>query len=224
EDAIAEGINVNVTLLFARSAYADVAQAWLEGLEQWAAKGGDPARVASVASFFVSRIDAAMDAEISQRLSGAGESQHAALSALLGQVAIANAKLAYADYKRLIAQSRWQALAQRGAQPQRLLWASTGTKNPAYRDVIYVEALLGPQTVNTVPPATLDAFRDHGVAQARLIEGLDAAQTVMAQVEQLGLPLTAITDRLVVDGLKLFADAHDSLLKAVAGKRDALLK
>ncbi len=220
----ADGINVNVTLLFARSAYADVAQAWLEGLEQWAAKGGDPARVASVASFFVSRIDAAMDAEISQRLSGAGESQHAALSALLGQVAIANAKLAYADYKRLIAQSRWQALAQRGAQPQRLLWASTGTKNPAYRDVIYVEALLGPQTVNTVPPATLDAFRDHGVAQARLIEGLDAAQTVMAQVEQLGLPLTAITDRLVVDGLKLFADAHDSLLKAVAGKRDALLK
>ncbi len=219
-----DGINVNVTLLFARSAYADVAQAYLEGLEQWAAKGGDPARVASVASFFVSRIDTAMDAEINQRLAAANDAQRAALSALLGQVAIANAKLAYADHLGYIAQPRWQALAAKGARPQRLLWASTGTKNPAYRDVIYVEELLGPQTVNTVPPATLDAFRDHGVAQVRLSKGLDAAQAAMAAVDKLDLPLSAITDRLVVEGLKLFADAHDSLLKAVAGKRDALLK
>ncbi|HEY1076434.1 MAG TPA: transaldolase [Fontimonas sp.] len=221
---IADGINVNVTLLFARSAYAAVAQAYLEGLEQWVAQGGDPARVASVASFFVSRIDSAMDAEINLRLSAADDAQRQALTALLGQVAIANAKLAYADYQRFIAQPRWQALAAKGAQPQRLLWASTGTKNPAYRDVIYVEALLGPQTVNTVPPATLDAFRDHGVAQVRLTEGLDAAKAVFASVERLQLPLDAITERLVVEGLKLFADAHDSLLKAVAGKRDALLK
>ncbi len=221
---IADGINVNVTLLFARSAYASVAQAYLEGLEEWVAKGGDPARVASVASFFVSRIDTAMDAEINQHMAAANDAQHVTLSGLLGQVAIANAKLAYADYQRFIAQPRWQALAARGAQPQRLLWASTGTKNPAYRDVIYVEALLGPQTVNTVPPATLDAFRDHGVAQIRLTEGLDAAQAVFATVDQLKLPLDAITERLVVEGLKLFADAHDSLLKAVAGKRDALLK
>lgn len=217
----AAGINVNVTLLFARSAYAAVAQAYLEGLEQWVAGGGDPARVASVASFFVSRIDTAIDAEIQKRAS-ADAAQAPALNALLGQVAIANAKLAYADYLGFIAQPRWKALAARGAQPQRLLWASTGTKNPAYRDVIYVEALLGAQTVNTVPPATLDAFRDHGIAQPRLTENVEAARALIAEVARLGLPLDAITDRLVVEGLKLFADAFDSLLKAVAGKRDAL--
>jgi len=218
---IGEGINVNVTLLFARSAYRAVAEAYLDGLETRLAAGGDIRQIASVASFFVSRIDAAMDAEIARRLQQPG-ADGAALRALAGTVAIANARLAYQDYRQRCASARWQALARQGAQPQRLLWASTGTKNPQYRDVLYVEELIGPATVNTVPPATLDAFRDHGRARPSLEQDLAAAQAVMADVERLGLPLTAITDRLVDEGLALFDEAHTKLLAAVASKRDRL--
>jgi transaldolase len=211
---IAEGINVNVTLLFSRPAYLAVAEAYLAGLEARRAAGGAVDRIASVASFFISRIDSAMDAEIAAR---GGEAQ-----ALAGKVAIANAKLAYEDYKALRAGGRWQALAAAGARPQRLLWASTGTKNPAYRDVLYVEELIGPETVDTIPPATMDAFRDHGQPRRSLDQGTADAVAVIAAVERLGLPLDAITTRLVSEGVKLFVDAHDQLLAAVSRKRDTL--
>ena len=221
---IGAGINVNVTLLFARSAYRAVADAYVEGLQAFAASGGDVSRVASVASFFVSRIDTAMDARIEQRLANTSDDREkSVLNGLLGRTAIANAKLAYADFQRLYAQPAWQALAARGAHAQRLLWASTGTKNPRYSDVLYVESLIGPHTVNTVPPATMDAFRDHGRARASLAQGLDDALATMAMLEQLRLSLDEVTAQLVVEGVQLFVDAHDKLLAAVAAKRDALL-
>ena len=211
---IAEGINVNVTLLFSRAAYRAVAEAYLDGAETWLKGGGDPAKLASVASFFVSRIDTAADAALS-RIGGEAPS-------LSGQVAIANARLAYQDYLALCATPRWQALAAQGLRPQRLLWASTGVKNSAWRDTLYVEALIGPETVNTVPPATLDAFRDHGEARRTLDSGVAFAQAVMAAVERLGVPFEAITEQLSVDGVQLFVDAWTQLLQAVANKRDAL--
>lgn len=220
-ELIADGINVNVTLLFARAPYAAVADAYRQGLEQRLAHGGSLRRIASVASFFVSRIDTAMDAEIAARMVREPE-QASALSALLGRVAIANARLAYRDYQGLKADPRWQALARAGARPQRLLWASTGTKNPQYRDVLYVEELIGPETVNTLPPATMDAFRDHGQARASLIEDGAGAEAVMAAVERLALPLEAITARLVDEGVALFVEAHEKLLGAVLAKRDRL--
>jgi transaldolase/glucose-6-phosphate isomerase len=222
---ISEGININVTLLFARSAYMAVANAFIEGLEAYAAAGGKVASVASVASFFVSRIDTAMDSAIEERLKQAPSAEERqALEGLLGKVAIANAKLAYQDYKALFGAPRWQDFARKtGAQTQRLLWASTGTKNPKYRDVVYVEELIGPDTVNTMPPATIDAFRDHGEPRASLEERLDEARRIIETVARLGLPLAAITDKLVTDGVVLFADATDKLLGAVARKRGAIL-
>ena len=211
---IAEGINVNITLLFARSAYLAVAEAYLQGLEDRIARGERIDQIASVASFFISRIDTVMDAAIA--------AHGAAASPLASRVAIANAKLAYQDFLALTQSPRWQALAAQGAQPQRLLWASTGTKNAALRDTLYVEQLMGPNTVNTVPPATLDAFRDHGETQRTLDVAVIEAQAVMAEVERLGLPLKAATDQLVVDGIQLFVEAWDKLLAALAAKRDAL--
>lgn len=211
---IAEGINVNVTLLFSRAAYKAVADAYLDGADAWLKDGGDPAKLASVASFFVSRIDTAVDAELAKL---GGEA-----TALSGQVAIANAKLAYQDYLELRAAPRWQALAAQGVRPQRLLWASTGVKNPAWRDTLYVEALIGPETVNTVPPATLEAFVDHGEVARTLDSGVAYAQTVMAAIERLGIPFDSITEKLGNDGVQLFVDAWAQLLQAVANKRDAL--
>ena len=214
---ISEGINVNVTLIFSREAYRQAALAYIEGLTALAARGGDPSGVASVASFFVSRIDSAVDAAIeSSRAQTRDERGAALLGNLLGKVAIANAKLAYAKYAELFAGAEWQALAAKGAQTQRLLWASTGTKNPAYRDVLYVEELIGRDTVNTVPPATLDAFRDHGQLRPSLTEDLAAARSVMAALESAGISLATITEHLLAEGVKLFADAFDKLLAAVA--------
>lgn len=222
---ISEGINVNVTLLFSRAAYLAVAEAYLAGLEALQQADGRLADVASVASFFISRIDAAMDAQIAERLQRAADPlESQALQALVGKIAIANAKLAYQDYKALCAGTRWQSLEKLGARPQRLLWASTGTKNPQYRDTLYVEELIGPQTVNTIPPATMDAFRDHGEVRASLEQQLDQAEAVMAEVERLGLPLQAVTDRLVAEGVQLFVEADDKLMAAVAAKRDRLRK
>ena len=220
-----EGINVNITLLFAQSAYKAVATAYIEGLEARAADGGDVAGVASVASFFLSRIDTVMDEAIAARLKAAPPAdQLAALKALRGKVAIAGAKLSYQYYKTLFATPRWQDFARRtGAQTQRLLWASTGTKNPNYRDVLYVEELIGADTVNTLPPGTMDAFRDHGKPRASLEENVEEAHRVMAMVGRLGLPLAAMTDGLVSDGIRLFADAGDKLLGTVARKRAAFL-
>lgn len=221
---IGEGINVNVTLLFSRHDYRAVADAYIAGLEDFVASGGNAARVAGVASFFISRIDTAMDAEIAARLHHAPPGERPLLEGLLGKIAVANAKLAYQDFHVLHADARWRRLAAAGARPQRLLWASTGTKNPKYSDVLYVEELVGADTVNTMPPATMDAFRDHGHAWATLERGVDEAQRVIDTVEHLGLPLAAVTERLVDEGVQLFVDAHDQLLAAIADKRRALLR
>ena len=215
---IGEGINVNVTLLFAIEAYLAVAEAHIAGLEDFKAKGGDVSRVAGVASFFVSRIDSQIDEVIDARLKAGGDDE-AALGGVRGRVAIANAKIAYQRYQELIAAPRWQALVEAGAAPQRLLWASTGTKNPDYSDVLYVETLIGPDTVNTMPPKTMDAFRDHGRVAETLTRDTDDAARVLETAERLGLDLPGVTDRLVVDGVKLFADAADKLYAAVADKR-----
>jgi len=211
---IADGLNINVTLLFAQSAYEATAEAYLAGLEDRVGKGLPVDGIASVASFFVSRIDVAVDALLDARIKAAGPDAGRA-RALLGRIAIANAKLAYRHYGNLVAGSRWQALAARGARPQRLLWASTGTKNPAYRDVIYIEELIGPSTVNTVPPATLDAFRDHGRVRDSLLEDVDGAARALVELQSLGISLAAVTDTLLVDGVKLFEEAFAKLLAAV---------
>ncbi|WP_342643160.1 bifunctional transaldolase/phosoglucose isomerase [Rhodoligotrophos ferricapiens] len=215
---IGEGININVTLLFSQEAYKAVAEAYLAGLEDYHAKGGNISRVASVASFFVSRIDTAIDKKIETRIA-AGDPKAEELAAVKGKVAIANAKLAYEYYQELITTPRWQKLAQLGARPQRLLWASTGTKNKAYSDVLYVEELIGPDTVNTMPPATMDAFRDHGRPRQSLTEDIEGAKAVLASAERLGLDLDGVTNQLVTEGVQQFADAFDGLLGAVAGKR-----
>ncbi len=224
ETLIAEGININVTLLFAKEAYEQVAEAYISGLEKFAAAGGDVSKVASVASFFISRIDSAVDAKLSASLKQTSDSTiQAELTKRLGKVAIANAKLTYRLYKAIYSTERWQALAALGAQPQRLLWASTGTKNPQYRDVLYVEELIGPQTVNTIPPATFDAFRDHGLVRSSLEEDVEAAQSIMAGLPGLGITFSEITDQLLIEGVQLFADAFDKLLATVEAKREVVL-
>jgi transaldolase / glucose-6-phosphate isomerase len=214
---VGEGINVNVTLLFALKAYLAVADAHLAGLEAFKAGGGDVGKVAGVASFFVSRIDTQIDRKIDQRVA-AGDKDAEGLKALRGKVAIANAKVAYQEYLKLIETPRWKALAAAGARPQRLLWASTGTKDAAYSDVLYVETLIGPDTVNTVPPKTLDAFRDHGRVAGTLTQDVPEAGRLLAEAERLGLDLDGVTRDLVTDGVKLFSDAADKLLAAVRGK------
>src|SRR6188508_1229450 len=197
EHLIGEGISINITLLFSQAVYRQVAEAYIAGLEKYVANGGDPAPVASVASFFVSRIDSAVDKQLDDKIARANDpSEKERLSALKGKVAIANAKLAYQDYKRMFAGSRWEKLAAKGAKPQRLLWASTGTKNKDYSDVLYVEELIGPDTVNTVPPATLDAFRDHGTPRDSLEENVDDARHVLEELEKSGVSLDAITAEL----------------------------
>lgn len=224
ERAIAAGINVNVTLLFAVEAYEAVAEAYLAGLERLIAGGGDPSKVASVASFFVSRIDSLVDKTIDERLAkGPGPELAEKLGSLRGKVAIANAKLAYRSYQRLIESPRWKALAAKGARPQRLLWASTGTKNPKYRDVVYVEELIGPDTVNTVPEQTYNAFKDHGRVRASLTEDLAGAERTMRALEETGISMKGVTDRLLAEGVVLFADAFDRLIGAVEKRRRELL-
>ena len=216
QQLISEGINVNVTLLFAREAYERVAEAYIAGLEALAARGGDVTRVASVASFFISRIDSAVDAALNARIEAASDArERTALRGLLGKAAIANAKLAFRSYQEIFAGPRWKALADRGAHTQRLLWASTGTKNPAYRDVVYIEELIGPDTVNTVPPATLDAFRDHGRPRNSLADDVEGAFDTMKALNDAGISMTAITDKLLAEGVQLFADAFAKLLSAV---------
>jgi transaldolase / glucose-6-phosphate isomerase len=224
EHLTGEGISINITLLFSQKVYRQVAEAYLAGLEKYVKGGGDPSHVASVASFFVSRIDSAVDKQLDEKIARANDpTEKERLAALKGKVAIANAKLAYQDYKRLFSGPRWDRLAAKGAKPQRLLWASTGTKNKDYSDVLYVEELIGPNTVNTVPPATLDAFRDHGKLRDSLEENVDEAKDVLAELEKSGISLDAITAELVKDGVKLFADAADKLYGAVAHKRASVL-
>jgi len=213
---IGEGININVTLLFAQEVYEQVANAYIEGLETLAARGGNLHKTASVASFFISRIDTLIDSMLADKLKTATDpAQKALLTSLQGRVAIANGKLTYQRYEAIFSGSRWQALAAKGAQTQRVLWASTSTKNPAYRDVMYVEELIGPDTVDTIPPATLEAFRDHGNLRASLQEDVASAQKVMDNLSAAGISMQAVTTKLTDDGVKLFADAFDKLLATV---------
>ena len=217
QQLISEGININVTLLFSQAAYEKVAEAFISGLEARSARGEKVSRIASVASFFISRIDTAIDNAIAAKLKITGDAgEQALLQSIEGKVAIANAKLTYAKYEELFSGARWNALAERGAESQRVLWASTSSKNPKYSDVIYIEELIGNDTVNTIPPATFDAFRDHGSLRASVSENVEAAAVTMASLEQAGISMKAVTDKLLVDGLQQFVDAFDRLLAATA--------
>lgn len=216
KELVSEGMNINITLLFSQQVYEQVAEAYIAGLEQYAAKGGDLSKVASVASFFISRIDTLIDSIVSEKLKNTTDpAQQAMLKSILGKVAIANGKLTYESYQKIFSGPRWEALAKKGAQTQRVLWASTSTKNPNYRDVLYVEELIGKDTVNTIPPATLDAFRDHGKVRESLTEGVAAARQTMETLPKVGISMKEVTDKLTKDGVKLFADAFDQLLAAV---------
>ena len=219
---ISEGMNINVTLLFSQQAYKDVAEAYIAGLETFKSAGGDLSRVACVASFFVSRIDAQIDKQIDERIKIGGTDTET-YKRLRGKVAIANAKLAYQHYLELTGSERWQKLAAVGAMPQRLLWASTGVKDKAYPDTLYITELIGRDTVNTMPPATMDAYRDHGHGKDALNEGVEEAKEILATTKRLGLDLDKVTHDLVADGVKQFAKAADDLLGAVAAKRTAML-
>jgi len=213
---IGEGININITLLFAQEVYEKVAEAYLEGLENLQTRGGNLKKMASVASFFISRIDTLVDSLLNDRLKKTTDSgQQSLLKSLLGKVAIANGKLTYQRYRGIFSGPRWEPLAAKGAHTQRVLWASTSTKNPNYRDVMYVEELIGPDTVDTIPPATLEAFRDHGRVRESLTEDIPGAQKTMADLAQAGIAMKEVTDKLTDDGVKLFADAFDKLLAAV---------
>ncbi|AHJ69425.1 bifunctional transaldolase/phosoglucose isomerase [Granulibacter bethesdensis] len=218
ETLIADGININVTLLFSLKAYDAVAWAYIKGLEARAAKGEDISHIASVASFFVSRIDASVEKEVERKLK-AGEGDADVLRSLQGKVAIANAKMAYQHYKKLIADPRWKALEAKGAHPQRLLWASTGVKSKDLPDTLYVETLIGANTVNTMPPATMDATRDHGKIATTIEDDLEAAQKTLHDLAAQGISLDQITTDLVVDGVQRFADDADKLYGAVAQRR-----
>lgn len=211
--AIAAGLNINVTLLFAIEAYEQAALAYIQGLEDRAAQGQDVSRIASVASFFVSRVDTLVD----KKLKG-----HPEEAQLRGKAAIANAKLAYALFQKLFSGPRWDALAAQGAQVQRPLWASTSTKDPSYPDTIYMDALIGPHTVNTAPPQTIDAFADHGKVAVTVTEGVDAAQADLQQLEAAGIRMSDVTAELLQDGVRLFAEAFNRLESGLAQKVEAL--
>jgi transaldolase / glucose-6-phosphate isomerase len=212
---IGEGININVTLLFAQEVYVKVAEVYIDGVEELAKRGGNVKKMAGVASFFISRIDSMVDSIIDEKLKTADAGQQALLKSLKGKVAIANGKLTYQRYEKIFSGPRWDALAAKGAQTQRVLWASTSTKNPAYRDVMYVEELIGAQTVDTMPPATVDAFRDHGKLRNSLTEDVAGAQKVMDDLAKAGISIKEVTDKLTTDGVKLFADAFNKLLAVV---------
>ncbi len=212
---LAEGVNVNITLLFGLERYGEVVEAFLSGLEDRAARGLPVERVASVASFFLSRIDTLLDPELDKRAAQGDERA----KRLRGEVAIASAKRAYALFQERFGAPRWRALAERGAQPQRLLWASTGTKDPAYSDVKYVEPLIGPHTVNTMPLETLEAYDDHGRPAARLAEGMDESAHMLRQLAEVGIDLQAATEQLVAEGVEKFVVPFDRLLESVEGKR-----
>jgi transaldolase len=215
-----EGLNINITLLFAQDAYKKVAEAYIDGLEAAQKAGKDISGIASVASFFVSRIDTLADSMIDTELKNPGSPEREQLlRSLHGKVAIANAKQAYRFYQQMIASPRWKALAAQGAQTQRLLWASTSTKNPKYRDVLYIEELIGPDTVNTIPPATMDAFRDHGAVRRTLDADLAAADATMTNLEKAGISMKKVTDQLLDEAIKLFADAFAKLIAAVEQKK-----
>jgi transaldolase len=216
EQLISEAINVNVTLLFSQTVYEHVAQAYIAGLQRLAAQGGDVGQVASVASFFISRIDTAIDALANARLKAATTAQERTLlRGIIGKVAIANGKLTYQRYKAIFQGALWETLGAKGARKQRVLWASTSTKNPQYRDVMYIEELIGPDTVNTMPPATLEAFREHGRLRASLEEEVEVARDIMEVLEEVGISMSEVTEKLLEEGVRLFAEPFDKLLDAL---------
>ena len=213
---ISEGININVTLLFSQESYRKVAEAYVAGLEKRAADGNELSHIASVASFFVSRIDSLVDSQIEEKLKTAtSDEEKSLLQSLLGKVAIANAKMAYRAYEEIFSGERWEKLAAKGAQTQRVLWASTGTKNEKYSDVLYIEELIGKDTVNTIPPATWDAFRDHGKLRESLTEDVEDAEQTLKNLEKAGISLEAATDKLLVDAVRLFVEPFDKMIAAV---------
>jgi transaldolase len=214
EEMTARGKSINVTLIFGLDRYAAVAEAYIRGLERFVDGGGDPSLVTSVASFFVSRVDTEAD----KRLDALGGHDH-----LKGRLAIANAKLAYQRYKEIFSGARWERLAARGASSQRCLWASTSTKNPEYRDVMYVEELIGPETVNTMPRETIEAFQDHGEVRVTLEEGLDAARQLFEELARAGIDYDDVTRVLEDEGVQKFADSFDELLQGIAAKRGELV-
>ena len=214
EDSIAAGRPINVTLIFGLERHAAVAEAYVSGLERLVAAGGDPTHVVSVASFFVSRVDTEAD----RRLAEAGRED------LQGRLAVDNAKLAYQHYLEVFSGPRWDALSSAGARPQRCLWASTSTKNPAYRDVLYVEELIGPNTVNTMPFETIEAFQDHGKISETLTEGVDEARALLAELAAAGVDYDDVTDTLEREGVQKFSDSFASLLQGIDAKRAALVR
>jgi transaldolase len=220
---IGEGINVNVTLLFGLPRYEEVVEAYLSGLEDRAGKGGSLRRVSSVASFFLSRIDVLVD-PLLEKMAKAGGDRTALAEKLRGQAALASAKKAFAIYKKLFQGDRFRRLADRGATPQWLLWASPGAKNPAYSDVKYVEPLIGPDTVNTMPMETLDAYRDHGRPKARLEEGLAEAEQVLAELAEAGIDIDRVTRQLEKEGVQKFNEPFDLLMETLDRKREELLR
>jgi len=213
EDSVADGRNINVTLIFSMQRHDEVMEAYVRGLERFAESGGDVASVRSVASFFVSRVDTEAD----KRLDTTGGPKE-----LKGKLAIANAKLAYQHYKRVFSGPRWDALAAKGAHPQRCLWASTSTKNPDYRDVMYVEELIGSYTVNTMPEETIVAFQDHGVVEDRLEQGIDEAEQVLTDLREAGIDYDDVTETIEREGVQKFIDSFTELKQGIAEKRDAL--
>jgi len=213
EDSIAHGTSINITLIFSLARYKAVVEAYLRGLERLIAHGGDATKVVSVASFFVSRVDTEAD----KRLEAAGHPE------LAGKLAIANAKLAYQHYLEAFSGARWDYLEGKGAHKQRCLWASTSTKNPAYRDVMYVEELIGPETVNTMPLETIEAFQDHGEVRGdTVLEGVDEAQALLTQLAAAGVDYTEVTATLEAEGVQKFIDSFDEIIESIGAKRSAL--
>jgi transaldolase len=212
EEMIARGRNINVTLIFSLERHKEVAESYIRGLERLVEAGGDPAKVGSVASYFVSRVDTEAD----RRLDEVGHPE------LKGKLAVANAKLAYQNYKEIFSGERWEALAAKGATPQWCLWASTSTKNPDYRDVLYIEELIGPDTVNTMPRETIEAFQDHGVVELTLEKDLDEARRVFEQIAKVGVDYTDVTDTLEREGVQKFIDSFTELMEGIASKRGQL--
>jgi transaldolase len=219
---IADGVNVNITLLFAIEAHARVIDAYMAGLEEREKAGRSISELASVASFFVSRVDTEVDRRLDALIPTLSGEDRARAAQLRGKVAIANAKLAYRLFRREFSTPRWAALRARGARKQRPLWASTSTKNPAYRDVMYVEQLIGPDTVNTMPPATIEAFRDHGEVARTVDAGIDEAERTIADLEGLGISMPEVTDKLLVDGLDAFRKSYDAAVAGLEAKSRAL--
>ncbi len=217
EVLIGEGINVNITLMFSMSHYIQVAEAYLRGLKILA-ESGRPLTVSSVASFFVSRVDTLVDQRLEKARQGRAAQDQEKISELLGKTAVANTRLVYQKFKEVFSSKTFQSLKQKGARVQRPLWASTSTKNPRYRDVIYVEELIGPDTVNTMPPATVDAYRDHGLVRPSLEENLAEAQCALEQLATIGIDMDDVTSQLQRDGVKSFADSFETLMQTISSK------